>query len=208
MEYTYTDLMTGEDDTDSGTYSAIELVHEHQRRWILRTAKGTIVLRRMPLRMQRIIEASRKAHGPRTRALLNELANLRPFMEGLPEEEIDQETRERAMDLTHQLMLQDLAPLGVIVTPELNTIEDYDDLLRMLTPQERIALQEAVAEMASVRPASEIDTTPLEIAERLGINEIPEDMIKNLTVSQAEFFINRITEERKAIERMQRGNRP
>lgn len=207
MEYTFTDLLTGEDDIDAGVYSAIELVHEHRRRWVLKTSKGAVILRRMPLRMQRVIESSRKAHGPRVRALLDELANLRPFIEGLAEDEIDPETRERAMEITHQLMLMDLAPLGVIVTPELYTIDDYDDLLLMLTPDERILLQEAVAEMARVRPASEIDSTPLEIAERLGMHEIPDDMVKNLTVSQAEYFATRINEERRSIERLQRGMR-
>ncbi len=204
VEYTFTDISTGEDDPDAGTYSAVELVHEHRRRWILRTSKGAVVLRRMPLRMQRIVEASRKAHGPRIRALLDELRTLRPFIDGIPEDEIDPKTRERAMDIAHQLMLSDMAPLAVIVSPELRTMDDYDDLLSTLDAHDMALLQDAVTEMSSVRPSSQVDGTPLDIAERLGMQVIPEDMIENLTVSQAEYFAARIAEERKAIERLRR----
>ena len=206
MEYDFTDMQTGES-VEAGTYPLVELVREHRRRWVLRTGAGAVVLRRMPLRMQRLVEAARRARGPRVRALLDELNALRPFMEGLKEDEIDQETRDRAMDLAHQLMLQDLAPLAVIEAPELTCTEDYDDLLRMLTPEERITLQEAVTEMARVRPPEEVDATALDVAERLGVQVVPEDMIDAMTVSQAEYWVARINEERRALRRMQEARR-
>lgn len=200
----FSDLVTGEALPSDNSYSAVELVREHRHLWVFHTSVGDIVLRKLPLRMQRVIQMARLEARPRTQALLAELEGLRPFMEGLEPEEIDEETRERAMQITLELMLTDLSPLGVITVPVLQTMEDYDDLLAMLTVEERVILQNAVSEMASVRPSREVDSTPLEIAERLGINVIPDDMVENLTVSQAEYYVQRINKERKAIEALQR----
>lgn len=200
----FSDLMTGEALPNDNTYSAVELVHEHRHLWVYHTSVGDIVLRRLPLRMQRVLQMARIQARPKTQQLLAELQSLRPFMEGLSEDEIDEETKTRAMEITLELMLTDLSPLGVIVVPTLQSMEDYEDLLAMLTAEERVCLQQAVTDMASVRPAREVDPTPLEIAERLGIKVIPDDMAENLTVSQAEYYVDRVNRERKAIEAMQR----
>ena len=204
MRYEFTDLASGEALPDDHTVSALELVREHQQRWVYHTSKGDIVFRRLPLRMQRVITMEREANRPKVAKLLKELEELRPFFDGLPEEEVDADVKSRAMTIVHTLMLTDLSPLGVITVPVLQTMEDYDALLEMLTPEEVNTVQRTVTEMASVTPASRIDSTALEIADKLGINVVPDDMVHFLTVSQADYYIDRINQERVAIDRMRR----
>lgn len=200
----FTDIATDESLPSDCTISAVELVREHRHRWVYHTSKGDIVFRKLPLRMHRVIQEARLMAKPKTKELLDELDSLRPFMEGLPPEEIDEDTKRRAGEIVRLLQLSDISALGVIVVPTLECIEDYDDLLSLLTVEEQIVVQKTVSEMASITPAREVDTTPLEIAEKLGIDVVPEDTVYFLTVSQSEYFVNKINSERKAIERLQR----
>lgn len=157
--------------------------------------------------MKRVIDMARAMKGEETRRDMQELQALRPMMEGLSPDEIDPQIKARAMELTTTLMLSDYSPLGVIVSPVLENMDDYEDLLHMLDTTEVVQLQEAVQAMATVRPSREVDATALDIGERLGLLKLPEDMLDNLTVSQANFFVDRINAERKAIEAMQRGTK-
>lgn len=199
----FTDLADGESLPSDCTVSAVELVREHRHRWVYHTSKGDIVFRRLPLRMHRVIQEARLEAKPKTRELLDELDSLRPFMDGLPIEEIDEQTKTRAAEIVRLLQLSDISALGVIVVPTLECIEDYDDLLSVLTPEEQIIVQKTVSEMATITPSRMVDSTPLEIAEKLGIEVVPEDTVYFLTVSQSEYFVEKINAERKAIERLQ-----
>lgn len=157
--------------------------------------------------MKRVIDMARAMKGEETRKDMQELQALRPMMEGLSPDQIDPQIKARAMELTTSLMLSDYSPLGVIVAPVLENMDDYEDLLHMLDANEVIQLQEAVQSMATVRPSREVDPTALDIGQCLGLVQIPPDMLDNLTVSQANFFVDRINAERKAIEAMQRGTK-
>ena len=203
----FTDIATDEPLPSDCTISGVELVREHRHRWVYHTSKGDIVFRKLPLRMYRVIQEARLSAKPKTKELLDELDSLRPFMDGLPPEEIDEKTRRRAGEIVRLLQLSDISALGVIVVPTLECIEDYDDLLSLLSVEEQIIVQKTVSEMASITPSRQVDTTPLEIAEKLGIDVIPEDTVYFLTVSQSEYFVNKINSERKAIERLQRQMR-
>ena len=202
-EFEVSDLMTGEAEPSDRTYSAVRLVREHRERWVFHTHVGDIMLRRMPLRMQRVLQEARLTGHESLQRLIGELDGLRPFIEeGNPD--ADPEDLKRAMDIAHELMMSDLSPLGVIVMPEIRTMEEYDDLLAMLTPEEQATLHNAVTEMSLTRPVSQVDETPLAIAERLGIRVVPDDMVDNLTVSQSAYFTEKINAEAKAIQRMRR----
>lgn len=202
VEYEFSDLVTGEALPSDATYSAVRLVNEHRERWVFHTSVGDIVLRRMPLRMQRILQEARLTSHPSVQKLIAELDTLRPFIDNNPQ--ADPRDLQRAMEIAHELMMSDLSPLGVVVVPEIRTMEEYDALLAMLTTEEQARLHNAVTELSITRPVSEVDDTPLVIAERLGIEVVPEDMIANLTVSQAAYFSEKISNEAKAIERMGR----
>ena len=185
MKIEYTDMTTGEPcDPLDGTMSVIELTREHKRRYVLRTSAGAVILRPMPLRMKRVIDAARYALFPDMRDMEQELALLAPGLKGIPVEQWEPEVRTRVEEIAHYKQIHDMDALGVIVSPVLTDMEDYEELLEELTEDERMALALAVRELAAPRPPSQVDATALELAEKYGIELVDADLLENLTVSQ------------------------
>lgn len=201
MEWEFTDYDTGLALPEQGKLSPVRLANEHRERWVLRTSKGDIVLRRMPLRLFRVIELARIKMYPRLMEMYQEIQELQAVPKGA---EGYDNAQERMSALATALVMSDPAPLGVIVSPSLASMDDYEDLYEMLTPQERDRLVSAVAEMAKVASADEVDPIPEMVAERMGLKLVSKDMIEHMTVSQAEYWYSRIQAEKTAIERMYR----
>lgn len=201
MEWEFTDYDTGLALPEQGKLSPVRLANEHRERWVLRTSKGDIVLRRMPLRLFRVIELARVKMYPRLMEMYQEIQELQAVPKGA---EGYDNAQERMSALATALVMSDPAPLGVIVSPSLASMDDYEDLYEMLTPQERDRLVSAVAEMAKVASADEVDPIPEMVAERMGLKLVSKDMIEHMTVSQAEYWYSRIQAEKTAIERMYR----
>lgn len=201
MEWEFTDFDTGLALPEQGKLSPVRLANEHRERWVLRTSKGDIVLRRMPLRLFRVIELARIKMYPRLMEMYQEIQELQAVPKGA--EGFDN-AQERMSSLATALVMSDPAPLGVIVSPSLASMDDYEDLYEMLTPQERDRLVSAVAEMTKVASADEVDPIPEMVAERMGLKLVSKDMIEHMTVSQAEYWYSRIQAEKTAIERMYR----
>ena len=201
MEWEFTDFDTGLALPEQGKLSPVRLAHEHRERWVLRTSKGDIVLRRMPLRLFRVIELARVKMYPRLMEMYQELQELQTVPQG---SEHYASAQERMSELATALVMSDPAPLGVIVSPSLASMDDYEELYRILNAQERDRLVTAVAEMTRVASADEIDPIPEMVAERMGLKLVTKDMIEHMTVSQAEYWYSRIQAEKTAIERMYR----
>lgn len=197
----YYDYDTGNDVPEHGKLSPVRLAHEHRERWVLQTSKGAIVLRRMPLRLYRVLELARQRMYPRLTEMLTELKELGAIPEG---SEMYKEAQERTMELATALVMSDPAPLGVVVSPALASMDDYEELYNMLDEGERTRLVNAVMEMARIIDPSEVDPIPDMVAERLGIKLADPSMIEAMTVSQASYWHARIQAEKTALDRMAR----
>lgn len=203
VRFEYRDLSGGEDiDPDAATYSIIELNREHLVRYVLKTSKGNIILRHIPLRMKRIIDSARYHIYPTAREMEQELQELRPYFDGIPIEDVDPEAKDRVQELYEQLRLTDMYALGVIVAPALACMDDYEQLFEMLNEAERAQLAAAVRELATVCPVNRVDSTADEIARSNGLRIMDPDMLEMMTVSQANFYLDRIRQENRNIERM------
>lgn len=199
MEWEFTDFDTGLALPEQGKLSPVRLADEHRERWILRTSKGDIVLRRMPLRLFRVIELARVKMYPRLMDMYQEIQELQAIPQGCAGYD---EAQERMSALATALVMSDPAPLGVIVSPSLANMDDFEDLYEMLTTQERDRLITAVSEMTRIASADEVDPIPEMVAERMGLKLVTKDMVEHMTVSQAEYWFSRIQAEKTAIERM------
>lgn len=199
MEWEFTDFDTGLALPEQGKLSPVRLANEHRERWVLRTSKGDIVLRRMPLRLFRVIELARVKMYPRLMEMYQEIQELQAIPQGCAGYD---EAQERMSALATALVMSDPAPLGVIVSPSLANMDDFEDLYEMLTTQERDRLITAVSEMTRIASADEVDPIPEMVAERMGLKLVTKDMVEHMTVSQAEYWFSRIQAEKTAIERM------
>lgn len=197
----FTDFDTGMALPENGKLSPVRLAGEHRERWVLKTSKGDIVLRRMPLRLYRVLELARVKVYPKLQDMLQEIRELQEIPKGCDAYE---EAQERLSSLATALVMSDPAPLGVIVSPALACMDDYEELYEALSDAERIRLVNAVAEMSRIVNADEVDPIPEMVAERMGIKLVTKDMIDNMTVSQASYWYARIEAEKTAIERMAR----
>ena len=201
--YEYRDLSSGEDlDPDVSTYSIVELNREHRVRYVMQTSKGCIILRHLPLRMKRIIDSARYHIYPTAREMEQELMEMRGYFDGISLEDAEPEARARIEELYQQLRLTDMYALGVIVAPALASMDDYEELLERLDEREQAQLAVAVRELSSIIPPKNIDGTVMEIAKANGLKVVDSDMLEELTVSQASFYLDRIRKENAAIERM------
>ena len=203
--YTYVDAETGQE-TDPRTYSIMELNREHRDLYVLRTSQGAIVLRHMPLRMRRIIDDARNHIYPRTAELLAEVEELRPFFDGIDEADWKPEAKERLERIYQELRTTDMDALGVIVSPDVATMDDVNEIYERLTEIERQKLALIIKALATPTPPEDIDSTALEIAKANGLEIIDREMLENLTVSQAAYYMGRIRKENEQIRRMMRPN--
>lgn len=204
MRYVYQDVSDGRElpSPEEGTYSVMELLHEHEQRYVLPTQAGAIVLRRMPWRMARTINAVSDMLHPGRRQLALRAMELLPYIQGVPEDTVDPEKVRELQDLEAQLRITDMSALGVIVAPCVATMEDVDALYDLLTEEEAGRLDLCIQAMSSVRDKKEIDPAALEIAKASGLQLITEEMLMAMTVSQASFLMGRIAAENRSINRM------
>lgn len=200
----FRDLVTGDavEDPLKGTVPIAELRREHLVRFILRTSKGLVILRPMPLRLRRIIDAVQAKLYPRRAELEREAVLLLPYFEGIPEEDVDPDARRRMEEIAAQLQVTDMSAMGVIVAPAMGTMEDVEELYESLTDAERIQLSLAIRDLSRPIPPERVDATALEIERANGLVRMDQDMLDMLTVSQAAFWVDRINKENRRTEEM------
>lgn len=199
-------LSGGQVDPNVGSYSVVELAHEHRKRWLFQTSAGVIVLRRLPLRCHRAIETARAHLSPKLAEYHKRLQVLAPLVDGIPEDQQDPKVKEEIQLILDTIAMSDMGALGVIESPALYTLEEYDDLLAKLTEAERDVLMTAVATLSRVRPSSDVDMSAEVVAERLGLKLWDGDMLPSMTVSQAAYWLGRIQAEHRERLRLA-GNR-
>lgn len=200
----FRDLVTGDavEDPLKGTVPIAELRREHLVRFILRTSKGLVILRPMPLRLRRIIDAVQAKLYPRRAELEREAVMLLPYFEGIPEEDVDPDARRRMEEIAAQLQVTDMSAMGVIVAPAMGTMEDVEELYESLTDAERIQLSLAIRDLSRPIPPERVDATALEIERANELVRMDQEMLDMLTVSQAAFWVDRINKENRRTEEM------
>lgn len=200
----FRDLVTGDGVPDpmQGTVPLAELRRDHLVRYVLRTSKGAIILRPMPLRLRRVIDMAEAKLYPKRAELKQEAVTLLPYFQGIPEDDVEPEARARMMEITETLRITDMSALGVVVAPALADMEDYEALYESLDEGERMQLSLAVESLSRPIPPDRVDATSLEIERANGIVRMDEDMLDMLTVSQAAFWVDRINKENRRTEEM------
>ncbi|NCA74543.1 MAG: hypothetical protein EOM93_06870 [Gammaproteobacteria bacterium] len=156
--------------------------------------------------MERLIGNIIRAKYPKIMAEAEEMRDYMEGLIGLQESEYPEGAAERISDYALRIK----GPMtwkacGVIVSPQINSDEDYNDLYAMLAAKgegEEFVLDEWVAELSTIR--TEYDDTAYNIAERYNVEMLDRELIENLTVSQAQFFSRRIERENRMIERLNR----
>lgn len=204
VTYDFTDLSTGEsmEDPDTGTYSIMELNREHLIRYVMMTSKGAIILRHMPLRLKRVIDSAMAHIYPDRPAMVREASDIAYGLQDLPPEEYPEDDARRMTELSHTLAITDMSALGVIVAPALASMDDYETLYESLTEREQITLSMAVNHLSTVRRPSTVDSTVMEIAKAHGMKLMTPEMLELMTVSQAAYYVKRIEQENRAVQRM------
>lgn len=207
VTYDYRDLRTGEslDDPETGSYSVLSLMREHRARYVMMTRKGAIILRHLPLRMKRIIDTVRHELYPCTAELEQRARDLLPYFDGVDREAWPEDKLRELMDIERELQVTDMYALGVIEAPLLGSMDDYDALLDMLTEDERQQLAVAVRALSSIKAPSHVDGTAMDIAQRYGMTVMNDDMLELMTVSQANYLMDRIAKENREIMRLRGG---
>ena len=206
MKLIYRDAGTGSEIDDIKTVSIVELNNEHRVRYVLRTHIGAIVFRHLPIRMKRVIDDARNRIYPSVGRMMKEVEDLRPYFDGIPEEDWKEEPRKRMEELYNLLRVTDMYALGVIVSPPVASMDDVEELYGRLDETERTQMMVIVQALSSVTPADTIDSTALEIAKANGLQMLDADMMENLTISQANFYIKRIEQENERIRQLTRRN--
>lgn len=206
VTYDYRDLRTGESvDFEAGSYPVMDLLKEHRVRYVMQTSRGAIVLRHLPLRLKRIIDTVRRELYPSVHDLEQRARDLMPYFDGIPQDQWPQDKVGELQDIERQLQVTDMYALGVIEAPLLATMDDYDTLVEMLTDDERQQLAVAVRALSQVKPPDHVDGTAMDIAQRYGMRVMDEDMLRLMTVSQANYLISRIERENREIMRLRTG---
>ena len=205
MRYIYRDAETAEE-IDIKTVSIVELNQEHRVRYVLDTSIGAIIFRHLPLRMKRIIDDARVHIYPHVKEMLAEVERLRPYFDGIPEEDWKEDPKKRIEELYQMLRVTDMYALGVIVAPYVSTMDDVEDIYQRLDPIEREQFLLIIQAMSSITPAEQIDPTALEIAKANGLQIMTEEMMEMLTVSQANYYIKRIEQENERIRQLTHRN--
>lgn len=193
-----------EESPEAGTYSVMELRREHLKRYVFRTSQGAIILRRLPYRLKRRIDATRYIVWPKLRDMEREVADLAAGMVDLPQEQWDPEAIHRINELRVQISMHDMTALGVIVAPCLADMDEFEAMYSRLTDDEQSTLDILIQELGSIRDPSEVDATMEVIAQQYGVRLMTEEELEMMTVSQYAYHISRIAREREAVERRER----
>lgn len=203
--YIYQDTQGNpEPSPEAGTYSLMELRREHLQRYVFDTSRGAIILRRLPIRLKKRIDATRYIVWPKLRDMEAEVSDLVAGLVDLPQEKWDPEAVRRINELRVEIGMRDMTALGVIVAPCLADMDDYELLYAQLTEDEQCTLDILVQELGSIRDPSTVDSSMEAIAERYGVRLMTEDELEMMTVSQYAYHISRIARERDAVERRER----
>lgn len=189
---------------DDCTISVAELAHEHRYRYILRTKKGDVILRRMPCRLEAAVRQALLHIYPTIQDTLDRLSEIEPYVTQVDPEHRDPEKVAEYIRLGDQLAMHDIRPLAVVVAPAFGNIDDWDQFFDSLDREDRDRLSMAIGEMARTRSPGEVDPSAEVIAQRFGLRVVPEDMIDNLTVSQRAYWMSRIDAENRRAEQMWR----
>lgn len=205
MRYEFKDVGTGEILPTDKQVSVIDLCQEHKYLFVYSTSVGDIILRKMPLRMRRTIDGMIGTFCPRYYNDIQRLGDIRAGIEDINNipSDIITEVQEISARVAHATRFY---IMGVMVSPVIYDDEDIDRLYSLLTAEECANLDMLISEMLTIADPSEIDDTALILAEKYNVVMVDKEMLSNLTISQANYFISRINRENDELMRAFRRN--
>ena len=160
-----------------------DILRQHRKRFIIRTAQyGDVVMRYLSRSYRVPIDGIRHEMYPELVEWEDEFRTLVPLA-SLPD--ADSDLRTYVQELAAKIMpTLDLYAIGCIEHPVLNSVDDLNVFLDLLTPEE----QEAVRQMLSVLTAhaGPVDTVYMDIAERFDVKIIDKELMDNMTMQQQE----------------------
>ena len=207
VSFDFRDLVSSMEvrDPAEGSVPVCDIMREHLVRYVMQTTKGIIILRHMPLRVRRMTDLAQARLYPTRPELEAEARSLVPYFDGVPEEQVKPEKRERFEQIARELMLTDMSAMGVIVAPALGSMEDYERLFESLTPEEQVQLASAVRDLSTPVPYAMVDSTAMEVAKANGLSLMDESQLELMTVSQAAYWTERLARESRKAEELARS---
>jgi len=170
-----------------------DILRQHRKRFIISTAKyGDVVMRYLPRSSRIPIDALRYQTYPELYLWEDEFRTLAPLAQ-LPE--ADDKLKDDVRSLISKIMpTLNWYALACIEFPMLDSMEDLDTFLDLLTETE----QEAIRQMLSVLTAhaGPVDVAYMEIAERFNVQVVDRELLDNMTMQQQEILQGILNAER------------
>jgi hypothetical protein len=169
-----------------------DILKQHRKRFVLHTARGDVVVKYLSYRSRQAIDTIRYSKWPELYDLESEFRELAPLAELA---DADDDIRKRTGELVCLIRpTLDIYSLACIMTPELESVEDLDTMMGMLTPDEAYALQ-SILLLATARPG-DVDMTYLEVAERFNVSVVDRELLDDMTSQQADILHGILVAER------------
>ena len=203
----FRDAITRESLPSDNTYSIVQLAHEHRERYLYHTQAGDIILRRMPLRLQRVLQASTIAVSSKTKDMFDRLEAILSASKNIPMESLSDDVKREIYDIADTVAWTKKDYLGVIEQPALGCPDDFEDLVARLTRDERDVLYALITDLATPHEYNEVDPTEDVISQKYaGVSVFDDSCVGLMTVGQSAYWSRRIKEEQDAIRRQMNGN--
>lgn len=198
----FRDAVTRESLPSDNTYSIVQLAHEHKERYVYHTHVGDIILRRMPLRLQRVLQASTLAVSSKTQEMFDRLEAILSASKNIPLEALDDDVKREIYDIADTIAWTKKDYLGVIEQPQLGCPDDFEDLVSKLTRDEKDVLYALISDLATPHDYDTIDPTEDVISQKYsGVSVFDPTSVGIMTVGQSAYWSRRIKEEQDYIRR-------
>lgn len=189
------------------TYSIVQLAHEHRERYVFHTKAGDIILRRLPLRLHRVLQASVLATSVHTRELYERFEAIIQATHNIPLDRLEQSVKDELTDIADTLAWHNKSYLGVIESPQLGTPEDFEDLVATLDRDERDVLYALITDLSTPHDYDTVDPTEDVISQKYSnVSVFDPTSVGLMTVGQSAYWSRRIKEEQEQIRRQVNGN--
>ena len=172
-----------------------DILKQHRKRYIIHTqSRGDVVMRYMTRSARIKMDRLRRELYPELPYWEDELATKGPLA-ALPD--APQEIRDDVEIVVAKLLpTMDIFALACIVSPELRSVEELNDFMDLLEPDEAEAVRQIL--MLCTAHAPPVDTEYMVIAERFGVSVIDPVLMDHMTMQQQEVLTAILNEERRS----------
>lgn len=171
-----------------------DILKQHRKRFIINTKNyGDVVMKYLSRSSRIPIDALRHQTYPELYMWEDELRTLAPLA-SLPD--ADDKLKDEVKALLSKIMPTfNWYTLACIQFPILDTVEDLETFLDLLTDEEQEAIRQMLVVLTAHASAS-IDSVYMEIAERFGVQVVDKELLDNMTMQQQEILQGILNAER------------